>query len=570
MTLDEFIETIPFVILDRGRAYLERRKIIELDECNLGDWYAQVEGNYGDYEVTIVFDENDNVTTYGCDCPHDADICKHIAAVALAIKGDQVSPKDSDHKLQTEDWTQLIEDATLEELRSFMLDYGYQNKDFRHQVQLTFAKPSSDQNDNNIPYYRQQISEVFENYTYKGYIDYDHSFNATHDVSNFQRKADYYYSTGTLNEAFSISAAIAEESIKVIEYMDDSAGGCGDLIVESFEVVRNVLKSTPSSELKETIFNWLRQQMQNSDYDNYGVGDILEQLFFDAAIALEKVKIAYQFIDNRLIDLKKKDDWSSEYALKKYLGRKIELLQSEGRTDEAEQIIDDHLKYKEFRQIRVDQALSGEDHKKAEKLILEGIKDAERDNTRGIVHQWKDQLLELYKQRKEAFKFNKLVRELFVENSSDIEYFKLYKQTSPREGWKERRDKLIAELKDKKNGHIRGISLDNMAGIYIEEEMIDELFELVRLSLDLETIIKYTEYLKEKYSSELLDCYKVAIEGKAERAGRSVYRDLVRYLKAMSKLKDGMPAAKALKNSLLEKYKNRPAMSDEFWALNLD
>jgi hypothetical protein len=38
----------------------------------------------------------------------------------------------------------------------------------------------------------------------------------------------------------------------------------------------------------------------------------------------------------------------------------------------------------------------------------------------------------------------------------------------------------------------------------------------------------------------------------------------------MAKLKGGLTAAKALKESLLEKYKNRPAMKEEFKILNWD
>nr|MBD3621772.1 hypothetical protein [Sunxiuqinia sp.] len=186
------------------------------------------------------------------------------------------------------------------------------------------------------------------------------------------------------------------------------------------------------------------------------------------------------------------------------------------------------------------------------------------------VHQWKDQLLELYRQQKETFKYHKLARELFVENTSSINYFKIYKQTSPKEGWPDKRNKLIAELKNKKRGYYSGISLDDLAQIYIEEQMIDELFEIVRFSNSIHTIMRYTNHLKEKYPAELVEYYRAAIEIQAESTGRHVYIELVQYLKQMAKLKGGLPAAKALKESLLDKYKNRPAMKEEFRKLSWD
>ena len=108
------------------------------------------------------------------------------------------------------------------------------------------------------------------------------------------------------------------------------------------------------------------------------------------------------------------------------------------------------------------------------------------------------------------------------------------------------------------------------AKIYIEEQMIDELFEIVSSSNSIHAIIKYTNHLKSKYPDELLEYYKAAIEIQAEQTGRSVYVSIVQYLKQMAKLKGGLFAAKALKVSLLDKYKNRRAMKEEFGKLNWD
>ncbi len=570
MTIQELINHIPFKILHRGQDYFDNGNILQLKQASNGTWYAEVEGNYGNYKVEIEADNKNNVTNYYCDCPYDGTICKHIAAVALAINEGKTISISSDKEPGTESWEQLIKDAKPKDLRNFMLDYGVKNQDFRHQIKLTFSKPVSVQDADNIPYYQSQINGIFDNYDYKGFIDYRSSHKAMSDVTQFQIKADNYYSKGNLNEAFCISAAIAMESVKALQYMDDSSGECGGAIYESFRVIENILSSKISTELKERIFNWLYEQVQNSDYRDYGVGDSLEPLFFETAASLKQLDIAYKFIDAIIIQLDKEDGWSKKYYLQSYLGQKINLLQSEGRTAEADHIIDTYLHFEDFRNIRVEQALSESDPGKAEKLILDGIKVAEQDDAPGIVHQWKDQLLELYKQQKEAYKYNKLARELFVENTSNIKYFKIYKQTSPKDGWEDKRNKLIAELKSKKRRYYSGISLDDLAQIYIEEQMVDELFGIVSSSNSIHAIIKYTNYLKTKYPAELLEHYKAAIEIQAEQTGRNVYKELVQYLKQMVKIRGGLPAAKAIKVSLLNKYKNRPAMKEEFQKLNWD
>jgi uncharacterized Zn finger protein len=570
MTIQELINYIPFEILKRGQNYFQNGNILQLNKGSNGTWHAEVEGNYGNYQVEIETDNKSNVTNYYCDCPYDGAICKHIAAVALVISEQDIISITSDEDSYAESWEQLIKDAKPKDLRNFMLDYGMKNQDFRHQIKLAFSKPASVQNSNNIPYYQSQINGIFDNYDYRGFIDYRSSHRAMNDVTQFQIKADDYYSKGNLNEAFCISAAIAMEGVKAIQYMDDSSGACGGAIYESFRVIENIFNNKIADELKVRIFNWLHEQVQKPDYKNYGVGDSLESLFFETAASLKQLDIAYKFIDDQIIQLDNDDGWSKKYYLQSYLGHKIDLLQLEGRAAEADNIIDTYLHFEDFRKIRVQQALSENNPEKAEKIILDGIKVAEQDNAPGTVHQWKDQLLELYKQQKKAFKYNNLARELFVENTSDIKYFRIYKQTSPQNGWEDKRNKLIAELKNKRQGYYSGISLDDLAQIYIEEQMIEELFEIVSSSNSIHTIMKYTNHLKSKYPAELLEFYKAAIEVQAEQTGRNVYASLVNYLKQMAKLKGGLPAAKALKESLLEKYKNRPAMKEEFGKLNWD
>jgi uncharacterized Zn finger protein len=570
MTVQELINQIPFEILERGQSYFNNGNILQLNKGSNGTWYAKVEGNYGNYEVVIETDIKNVVTDYYCDCPYDGAICKHIAAVALAINEKNTIYTPSDEEAREESWEQLIKDAEPKDLRNFVLDYGVKNQDFRHQIKLAFSKPASVQNSDNIPYYQSQISGIFDNYDDRGFIDYRSSHKAMNDVAQFQIKADDYYSKGNMNEAFYISAAIAMEGVEAIQQMDDSSGECGGAIYESFRIIENILNNKIADELKKRIFDWLHEQVQNSDYRSYGVGDRLEPLFFETAASLGQMDIAYKFIDDQIIQLDKKDGWSKKYYLQSYLGHKIDLLQSEGRTAEADHIIDTYLHFEDFRQMRVQQALSENNHDKAEKLILDGIKVAQEDDAPGTVHQWKDQLLELYKQQDEAFKYNQLARELFIENTSNINYFKIYKQTSPKDGWEDKRNKLIAELKNKKRGYYPGISLDDLAQIYIEEQMMDELFGIVRSSNSIHTLMKYTNHLKEKYPAELVEYYGAAIKIQAEQTGRNVYTSLVSYLKQMAKLNGGLPAAKALKASLLDQYKNRPAMKEEFRNLNWD
>ena len=566
--MDEFINKIPDVIISRGQEYFTNGHVLKLQEKSKGTWSAKVSGNYGNYKVKIETDGVGGVRSYFCDCPYDGVICKHVAAVAIAIMEKQsVTHIEQQQPNPQNNWEHLIETTSAEDLRSFVRDYGSQNEGFRRHFVSTFSKPEAIDHRETIGYYQYQVNGIFEDYEYGGYIDYRHSYKAMRDVDHYLILAKDYYGKGNFSDAFSIVAAIAMEGVKAIQYMDDSSGQCGSAIAESFEMIGNILNTNESNALQNIIFEWLHKQVQNSDYNDYGVGDHLETLFFETAIVLNHRNKAHQFLDLKIKELADSEGWSKKYYLQEYLLKRIDLLQSEGKTEEADTIIDAYLNYSKFRQIRVDNALADNDCNQAKGLILKGIQIAGQENEAGTIHDWKVQLLEVYKQLGDDTQYRNLARELFVENTSEIAYYRYFKQTIPLGDWEFERNRLITELKKRQQRYYQGIPPNDLAQIFIEEGMTLELLQLVGGSNNIYMIMEFTHLLDPEYSEELLGFYKSAIEIEATNTGRNEYKALVRYLKKMASVKGGLLAAQELKESLLQQYKNRPAMKEEFQRL---
>ncbi|MCM4169214.1 hypothetical protein KCTC52924_00724 [Arenibacter antarcticus] len=569
--MDEFLSKIPSIIVSRGQEYFDNGHILKLHDKSKGTWSAKVSGNYGNYDVEIEADGVGSVRSYSCDCPYDGVVCKHVAAVAIAIiETLTITNIEQQQPHRQNNWEHLIETANADELRSFLRDYGSQNEAFRRHLTSTFSKQETIGGLDTIGYYQNQINGIFEDYEYGGYIDYRHSHKAMRDVNHFLILAEDYYGKENFNEAFSIVAAIAMEGVNAIQSMDDSSGACGSAIAESFEMIGNILNTTDSKTLQDHIFEWLHKQVQNSDYDDYGVGDHLEALFFETAIVLNQLDKAHLFLEHKINELNNSEGWSKKYYLQEYLLQKINLLQSEGKTKEADAIIDEYLDFSKFRQIRVDSALADNDYNQAKGLILKGVEIAGQENESGTIHDWKVQLLEVYKQQGDDIQYRNLARELFVENTSKIAYYRYFKQTIPVGDWEFERNRLIAELRNRQHLHYQGIPLNDMAQILIEEQMIIELLQLVGASNNIYMIMEYTHLLEPEYSVELLGYYKTAIETEANNTGRNEYKALVRCLKKMAGVKGGLLAAKELKESLLQQYKNRPAMREEFQKLHWD
>jgi len=408
----------------------------------------------------------------------------------------------------------------------------------------------------------QTFNTMFDNY---GFIEYRDTYAALHPVHNMLEKAGEYLLKGNLHEAFSISAAVAPECLEALEFMDDSNGECGGAVNEAFETVDKIMEACNDTQLAGTIFDWLLEQVQEPDYDNYGCADELEPVFFRWANTPVRVKQACQFIEGQLEKYRGSDDWSARYRLTKYLKYKTELLIKEGKENEANRLINENLHLSDFREMKIEEALGQNNYPAAIEHINAGILQAEKDGHPGIAHRFKGQLLDIYKQQKDTGKVRKVSKELFYENRHSMDYYRVYKGTFETAEWPEKCEEIIRHLlKDKKKGHWGYSFQADLADVYIEEKMWDRLIDEVKQANKIEITDKYAKYLKEGYPDELILLYKNSIARYAANTGRNIYVEIVRYLKNMAKLKGGKAVAKSLVQELLETYKNRPAMKDEF------
>jgi hypothetical protein len=88
---------------------------------------------------------------------------------------------------------------------------------------------------------------------------------------------------------------------------------------------------------------------------------------------------------------------------------------------------------------------------------------------------------------------------------------------------------------------------------------------MVEKSPMINVLMTYSKYLKEKYSTQLLGFFKSAVEWYLERnTGRGAYKTASDYMTEMGKLNGGKEILNNMINNFKIKYKNRPAMMDEF------
>ena len=568
MNIKNFKKEISSEIYYRGEDYYKNGNVSDIQKIGKNRWIAEVEGNYGDYNVEINLDDLGNIKNYTCNCPYDGDICKHVVAVLLSIQKDAESPI-SVHKPQKtiEEWEIILNEISDQELRDFVFHYANHNIEFQDELVISLSKA---QKKINTEKYRQIISHTFNIMSNRyGFIEYRDVDAAMIPVDGLLEKAEDYLSENHLHEAFSIASAVAIECLNAIQNMDDSNGSCGGAICMSFDLVDKILEKCNDEKLSNDIFAWLHEQVNNKDYNNYGCGEMLESTFFEWSNNPSRLEKACHFIDQQIIILENEKKWNNNYRLTELLKYKRKLLTRNGKKEEADYIIENNLHLDDFRKIKIEEALDQNDYKTAIQHLHQGILQAEKDNYQGIVYRYQTQLLKIYTQQNDQKNIRKIAKDLYFNHHYSTDDYRTYKNTFSSDEWLDEREKIISHFTTKQKNYKWGYFFNsNLADVYIEEQMWKPLMDDVIKSDTIEITERYRKYLEKDFSQELLILYYNNILKYSEKTGREIYANIVGYLKNMAKLEGGLKEAKELMQKLLDMYRNRPAMKDEFKSLN--
>lgn len=411
MNLKTFESKIPGEILKRGRDYFSDGAVTDLQDMNNGEWFAIVEGN-DDYEVDIRLGKNDEVLDYTCDCPFDGEICKHVVAVLYRIREIKKEAGPGKNSGKPDSWKRLISVIPENEFREFVKEYAAKNKYFRNKLLIRFTGyDNSGYRDKYIQIINGILTAESDRH---GYIDYHHAHHAMSQVFELLAKADEYTNGELFEEAFYIAAAVAPECINAIQYMDDSDGSCGDVISDAFNIISVILQSDADEHLKNEIFDWILNQAENPDYNDYGCADELYPLLAETVDSPEKFSRVIAFLDDQIKKAALLDGWSKEYRTQKFLSLKMDVCRKTGHEEKAEEIITGNMRIHDFRKVVVEKHLADNNYDEAIRLIEEGIQIAIKDNYPGIVNNWKELLMGIYKKQNNVPKFRKLAKEAIL------------------------------------------------------------------------------------------------------------------------------------------------------------
>lgn len=532
-----FEEDYSKIILKRGLEYYNYScvKNVRIKDNSIG---AIVEGT-NNYHVGIEI-KGDKVASANCDCPYyyDHDECKHIVAVLYYLTNEKIDNTKNDESIRT-----ILDKIDEKELKDF-LENLIENEEsiydlFRRKFVNYFPKISP------ATYKRKIESAIREAGGRDGFIDYNEGWNYTRKMYEFTNEALNLVEKGDYETAFVIARIILDSIPDTA--IDGSNGETGEVANSCIEVIVNILdKASKNDKTVEDILDYILIELKTHNLSNYGIElDDLIINFIRDGLFLQKCEIA-------LINAIKDCDDSKWYSYSKryYLNYLEELYDKQGNNLKKRKLIENNLDTIEMFEKYVEILMNEKDTKE---IIINLINYRKKyPNHQKYIT---DKLLEIYYRDNMTLEYKDGLYQAFFEfDKYNFEKYIKIKQLYNKEEWITEIEKIISEIEKSSN------KTDILAKIFIEEKMIDRLYELVKDN----NIYYYEDYLLPKYRNELIEKYIEKCKRNLKFASnRSNYCNIAKELMHIKKLDTNKKYITLFLEYIKKEYANKPALMDE-------
>lgn len=521
MNLNSLNKLVPSRIFKRGKEYYLDGSVEKLKETNQSQYQAIVNGSYK-YTVSIQLSEKLDILSSDCDCPHAREnFCKHQVAVSLAIMN-KLSPSPLNNKLSTR------------------LKPSQHYEDTLNQVELKESK--------------NMVKSSIKSATKRGFIDYNHAFDATDGAMNVLDRVAHYIETGRYQMAVLTALETIHPIVQALHHADDSAGTFVEVIYRALgQTKQAVIEGEPIwlDSQKSFIFDFILSTSQHNAFDGW------EEWSFDllaASIRLcsaphlfQKLWHHLQMIENNL----DKEESMSNYTVSSIKTLQYELLLIKDDEQEIEAFLNQNIQLNTVKELVIERLIASQHYEKALAIALLGEQD--HGQLPGLLYQWRVHQFNLYKILEDVPKQKDLAFYLVSNSSFSLDYYDDLKNLYSEDEWPSELDNLLSILKKDSWG-------TTYSTILKLENMHDRLLELC--SEKLSHIKEHAFWLSKSHPNEVNTLYQDFIMQLAKEASdRGKYRVVCREIKAFQKLSGNSTVA--LVETLMSKYPQRPAFIDE-------
>lgn len=554
-------------ILERGREYYQNGYISSFDmyENNIE---AEVSGTE-DYHVEIEF-EGDNLIYMNCDCPHaeSGNNCKHMAAVLFRFEeelcDDGIDREDAAVGEKTEltledryanrrkDAVDLVNKIPEDKVREMLVQYVLSDNSLRNRLNLEY---STKLDAGQMLALKNEINDIVDNNSHRGYVDWYHASDFTGDLSNFlESKVKVLIEKNYLEQAFELTNLVFH-CIGNID-MDDSDGGSTYVADDCYECWKLILQKCDNQQ-KEKIRKWFEAH-QNGYVIDY-MEEYLQEFLYTEFLLEENIKERIAELDEIISMSSGSNDCSSIYSVhygyENAIIKRIDYMEMLGCT-EAE-ILEYRRNNRQFfviREMEINEALNIQDYEKAKQILLESKRlDADYPKQ---VKKYSRQLIDLYKRNGEIEEYRKeLLYQLQNCSQEDLKYFLALKEImSSWKEWESTVDLIINSNRD----------LYFVCKILNEQKRYEELMDKIKKDDNIYLLDEYENNLKKAVPDSVIEIYTKFVLKEVQRVSdRNGYRHLMVYLKKISKISNGKEVASEIAEQWKSEYRRRSAMMDE-------
>lgn len=388
---------------------------------------------------------------------------------------------------------------------------------------------------------KSELSKIYDEMKYElrkisdrnGFVNY---YNGRYFVDLISNVSDYI-DDFIDNEKYNYAFELIKYTYRFIKdtFMDGSNGEFQDSL---YLVNESASKLLYNEEYYDIFLDYTYEITSNNDLDDFSdsplhsfilyahdkasakkVVKILDNIELDYGIfvntTLDKISLTYDYI-NKNDAIKICYENINHYGVKELL---IKYLKNDNKIDEVIKILKDDIK----NHVRKDMAY--------------------------------DKLLDVYDEYNKPEEKKKLLPEVIIETNS-FERYKELKDMCDESEWKFLKEKIISKIKPNN----RNILED----IYMDENEIDKLFDLLKKNPNMSRLARYQDGVKNKYSEELLKLYKPQILEEAKRVSdRKWYQELCYYIKKMSEINDSDDFIFEMLKEMYPNYRSKRAFKEE-------
>jgi hypothetical protein len=558
MKINDFEKDISQAILDSAHQYYLEQRVVNLEKVASGLWVAQVHGSET-YLVEVQMNRN-TIKGWDCDCAFDhGPVCKHVVAMFYGIAEEMGKKKSKSgaKTRQNDQVTQILKKLDKKELEEFLIQQFRSNKGMKNAFLARFAE-YLDQD--TLVKYRMIVRNLYQalNKQY-GYVGRGEEKKLVKQLGELVNKADNLYSRGDVETSIAICKVLIEEVISFLQDVDDSSGMLQDVFERAFEIFSTICESSPPM-LKDELFDYLIEEYPKQKYHSFHNGEHFLAVLTIVITTVDQEKKFLNMLEARVKKAIVTDYHSYEVTL--LLSTKADFLISRDRKEEALQIAEQYKEYPAMRLLLLHEALANDNVTFALEIAMEGREIAEAAGHWGIVKQWNLEIMELSQKLGDKKMIRMQAEKLYFDQYYGIDYLKIVKDTYTQEEWPEACEVIIAKIRKAPKGYWGSNHVEPIAQIYVMEERIDDLFQLVSKEGNINHVRSFGEYLIKDYAPEVVNMYKSGIRKMAENTGRSSYRDVAMLLKEMQALPGGKKPVFKLIAEFREKYRHRPAMME--------